>query len=161
MTDAKAKADQWLSSRCPDCSAKIAERHKSGCDVERCPLCEMQLISCDCVYKINGMNPFMLEREHPKIYNEGATDEMWARFDVEVEKKGGYQIWTGEWPGVAECREKGWYCQDGFGPDPRWGGFCPCPSDAPDATEDLNRLAVFKATGQDTMYDGCTRVPRK
>ena len=70
-------------------------------------------------------------------------------------------VWTGEWPGVEECRERGWYCQDGFGPDSRWGSFCPCPKDALGAKEDLNRLAHFHATGKDTKYEGCTRTPRK
>ena len=72
----------------------------------------------------------------------------------------GLSRWTGEWPGVAECREKGWYCQDGFGPSHKYGSFCPCPPDAPGARPDLNRLSVFKATGKDTLYQGCTRVHR-
>jgi hypothetical protein len=69
-------------------------------------------------------------------------------------------VWTGEWPGVAECREKGWFCQSGFGPSSRYGDYCPCSPDAPGAMPDLNRLAYFKATGRDGLYDGCTRVPR-
>jgi hypothetical protein len=70
-------------------------------------------------------------------------------------------VWDGDWPGVKECQERGWFCQDGFGPDSRWGSFCPCPADAPGAMEDLNRLAYFRSTGKDTLYDGCTRIPRK
>jgi hypothetical protein len=145
---------------CPDCGVKVGEKHIHGCDVERCPLCDGQLIGCLCIYTVNGMNPATLETDHPTIYNEGATDAMWAAFDAEVEKRSEFQVWTGEWPGVAECRERGWYCQDGHGPDPRWGSFCPCPPNAPGATEDLNRLAFFKATGRDGLYDGCTRKPR-
>lgn len=34
-------------------------------------------------------------------------------------------VWTGEWPGILECREFGWYTD----PESVWG-----------ETEDLNRL---------------------
>ena len=34
--------------RCGDCNAKHGELHHMGCDVERCPKCDGQLISCDC-----------------------------------------------------------------------------------------------------------------
>lgn len=149
------------SVTCPDCGVAPGERHVGGCDVERCPMCKMQLISCNCIYKVNGMNPNTLETEHPAIYTQGPTEAMYAVFDAHIEKNhGGFQPWTGEWPGVAECKEKGWFCQDGFGPDSRWGSFCPCPPDAPGAMADLNRLAHFNATGKDNLYDGCTRRPR-
>jgi hypothetical protein len=146
--------------QCHDCAAVIGAKHIHGCDVERCPMCKMQLISCGCVYKVNGMNRSLLEVEHPDIYHNGPTQEMYEKFDAAVEEIGGYLPWTGEWPGVAECRERGWFCQDGHGPDRRWGSFCPCPPDAPGATEDLNRLARFNATGVDNMYEGCDRKYR-
>lgn len=34
--------------RCHDCNARYGYYHHIGCDMERCPLCGMQLISCDC-----------------------------------------------------------------------------------------------------------------
>ncbi len=70
-------------------------------------------------------------------------------------------VWEGEWPGKKECRKLGFYCQDGFGPDLRYGSFCPCDKDDPDAMEDLNRYLNFKLTGKDDLYEGCTRKPRK
>lgn len=46
--------------------------------------------------------------------------------------------WTGEWPGVKECRELGWYAYcpgDGT-------GWHRCSKDHPGAREDLNRFCM-------------------
>ena len=145
---------------CPDCNVTPGTVHSPGCDVERCPMCKMQLIGCGCIYKVNGMDRSRLEVEHPDIYGGGPTDEMCDRFDAAVQEIGGFLPWTGEWPGVAECREFGWFCQDGHGFDPKVGGFCPCPPNAPGAMEDINRWVRFLATGVDNMYEGCTRQYR-
>jgi predicted RNA-binding Zn-ribbon protein involved in translation (DUF1610 family) len=31
---------------CPDCGAPIGQRHREGCDVERCPHCGWSVIGC-------------------------------------------------------------------------------------------------------------------
>lgn len=36
------------SSRCHDCGCKSGELHHVGCDMEKCPKCKGQCISCDC-----------------------------------------------------------------------------------------------------------------
>ena len=36
------------SGRCGDCSIKHGGIHHFGCDVERCPKCGYQLITCSC-----------------------------------------------------------------------------------------------------------------
>jgi hypothetical protein len=88
---------------CPDCAVKPGEEHIPGCDVERCPNCGRQAISCGC--------PDEEFEKWPKI------------------------LWTGEWPGVVECREFGWFAK--FTPGKGW---IVCGKDDPEAKEDLNRL---------------------
>jgi hypothetical protein len=36
------------SDECPECGAPTGELHELGCDVEQCPYCGGQFISCDC-----------------------------------------------------------------------------------------------------------------
>jgi hypothetical protein len=55
--------------------------------------------------------------------------------------------WTGLWPGVAECRERGWYVEMSGPPHYKIGPRC--NADHPLATEDLNRWAVFVRFGGD------------
>ena len=35
--------------RCHDCNVKIGGKHHPRCDMERCPRCSGQLISCGCI----------------------------------------------------------------------------------------------------------------
>jgi len=87
---------------CHDCGVKPGELHVKGCDVERCPDCGGQYISCGC--------------------EDSSTKRL---------------PWTGEWPGVKECREFGWYARMTS------DGWVRCEKTDPGASEDLNRLAVF------------------
>lgn len=53
--------------------------------------------------------------------------------------EGDGDIWTGTWPGVAECEEYGLWCQNRCS---EGLGFVPCSKDTPGVTEDLNALQV-------------------
>lgn len=75
------------------------------------------------------MDPQTLKDEHPEIYSEGPTDEMYERFDAEWPRR---VPWSGEYPGAAECREYGFWCVG-----PPWKSV---PAGTLGATEDLNRL---------------------
>jgi len=70
-------------SACPDCDAAIGEWHGLDCDLECCPYCGNQLLSCEhCLF--GKVQPPPLDDRLP---------------------------WTGEQTGVAECREFGWYAK--------------------------------------------------
>ena len=42
------KRRHWRDERCHDCGAKRGQYHHANCDVEQCPVCGGQLISCGC-----------------------------------------------------------------------------------------------------------------
>jgi len=118
---------------CHDCGAKPGEHHEYGCDTEQCAMCGGQAISCGCIYEVNGMNQSHLREEHPDIYHNGPTDEM---YDIWDKKWGAKRLpWTGRWPGEVECQKFGWYAKLIPGQ-----GWVTCSKDDPEATPDLNRL---------------------
>ena len=63
-------------------------------------------------------------------------------------------LWTGEWPGVVECQELGWYavyCPD-LGESRRGSAaWWPCTKDFFGASEDLNRWTTFVKRGVDPL----------
>ncbi len=123
------------TKNCHDCGVEPGQVHVHGCDVERCPVCGYQLIGCACIYQICGMDYESLEQDHPDIYNNGATEEMEAKFDAHVAELGGYLPWTGTWPGSEEAAALGWFSKWVEG-----AGWVRCRADDPGAGPDLNRF---------------------
>jgi hypothetical protein len=72
---------EYQLESCPACGAKAGERHQLGCDVEQCPECGRQLLSC-IHYMFGAVEPPPDEERLP---------------------------WPGVWPGVQACRELGWW----------------------------------------------------
>jgi hypothetical protein len=96
------------SMNCPECGVEPGQLHSPPCDVERCPDCGGQRFFCDC---------------EPGDAEASDTPRL---------------PWSGEWPGLAECREFGWYCRR----RPGVLDWVACSADHPDAMEDLNRLGA-------------------
>ena len=43
-----AERPRWSQDRCGDCRVLVGGFHHLGCDIEQCPRCRRQLISCGC-----------------------------------------------------------------------------------------------------------------
>ena len=93
---------------CHDCGALEGELHEYGCDMERCPFCGGQLITCDCAYeklglvdkekypRTNGLSPW--------IYENGLTDEQREHWISLLKAKGPLPYIC--WPNIcARCGE--------------------------------------------------------
>lgn len=50
------ESEDWGASKrpCHDCAVIKGQYHVLGCDVERCPVCKGQVISCECPYGDEG-----------------------------------------------------------------------------------------------------------
>lgn len=76
---------------CHDCGCKEGELHEFGCDMEVCPFCGGQLISCDCVYE-------RLDIECSPgsyVYEHGLTEKQEEKWLDILEEKGRrpYILW--------------------------------------------------------------------
>lgn len=71
------EVDDWGGEGCGDCGVVRGQFHIEGCDIERCPKCAGQLISCDCAdselpegkfdfqaHKDRAVNDYLLRKPH-------------------------------------------------------------------------------------------------
>jgi len=79
------KGNKMNPQTCKDCGVSEGQLHKSGCDMERCPFCGNQLISCDCCYEHLGFNPDNLPTN---IYENGLTDKLAEKWIDILNNKG-------------------------------------------------------------------------
>jgi hypothetical protein len=74
-----------MEATCHDCGVKEGQVHGYGCDMEQCPFCGTQLISCDCCYFLLGLydkSRYGSDTNHlpPTIYEGGLPGELEDRW---------------------------------------------------------------------------------
>ncbi len=65
------------------CGAKKGRPHKPPCEYEECPFCHGQLISCDCCYKILGIDP-----DKEPTYSNGLTKKQEQQWNARLKEIG-------------------------------------------------------------------------
>lgn len=65
--------------KCGDCGQKQGQLHLPNCDIERCPKCELQLLSCDCIFpKITVDEKYLIDEDgelHKRHKVRGSVEE--------------------------------------------------------------------------------------
>ena len=92
--------------QCHDCGTYEGQIHELGCDMEKCPWCGGQNITCGCVYKLLGIDV----SPGTWAYENGLTNEQEDQWLDLLEKKG--RIPYIRWPNI--CRKCGLLWPDMF-----------------------------------------------
>lgn len=80
------KRQQLYTAHCGDCGVVEGQYHVPGCDLERCPFCSGQLISCECIYERLGLfepDKYGPETANlpPEIYEGGPSTDHLRRWE--------------------------------------------------------------------------------
>lgn len=112
---------------CHDCGCREGEIHEFGCDIERCPFCGGQLISCDCVYEKLNLDCSL----GSYTYEHGLTkeqEERWLKILTERGRRRYIQypnicIYCGKlWPEMFSVSDEEW--EKYIDPDKRGEMIC-------------------------------------
>jgi len=79
--------------RCGDCGCEVGQMHFENCDIERCPACQLQFISCDCGIKyvvtkaaLKNLPKLIKQQEIDNIEYEKKCEEAIREYEDRVEK---------------------------------------------------------------------------
>jgi len=95
--------------RCHDCGCREGELHQFGCDMERCPFCGGQLITCNCMYKhfYPGFDRRLECSGLPlEVYRNGPPEDVEEQWLEVITKEG--RIPYIRWPNHCEYCGKLW-----------------------------------------------------
>ena len=82
--DLKSNAPNDLERKCHDCGSGGGELHQPGCDMEVCPYCHQQLITCGCCYRVLNIDV----RKGSRAYFEGLSAEQEVAWERCLTKQG-------------------------------------------------------------------------
>ncbi len=82
----KIKTDfRHRAKPCHDCGIVEGELHKENCDMEVCPFCGLQLLTCGCKYTEIGYDADDLPED---IFNDGLDDVDYSKWKKRLQEKG-------------------------------------------------------------------------
>jgi len=80
----KARCRKQMNVTCGDCGVNEGDLHQPGCDMELCPFCGDQLLSCQCKYKKLGIDV----SPGSWAYSHGLTDAQQKDWEKLLSDKG-------------------------------------------------------------------------
>ena len=84
VTELERSVGEIERKQCHDCGVREGEFHHPGCDMERCPFCGGQLISCHCCYDLLHIDV----SEGTWAYSNGLTKAQAVQWDRMIKAKG-------------------------------------------------------------------------
>lgn len=96
-----------LEARCPDCQVGIGQPHLGACDVARCLWSGLQRLQC--FGEFGEMVQVLAAAGRQDL-----ADQLQHYLSLDdLDHRCGDEVWSGVWPGVADCRRLGLWVIDG------------------------------------------------